>query len=71
MSSHGKRYDEARKAIDREQLYPPAEAIKLLKGLPDAKFDETVEAHFRLGLNRRDKGLQARGGGRNRAFVAP
>ena len=61
MSAHGKRYDEARKAIDREQLYPPAEAIKLLKGLPDAKFDETVEAHFRLGLNVRHADQQLRG----------
>ena len=60
-TKHGKRYDEARKAIDREQLYPPAEAIKLLKGLPDAKFDETVEAHFRLGLNVRHADQQLRG----------
>ena len=61
MSAHGKRYDEARKAIDREQLYAPAEAIKLLKGLPAAKFDETVEAHFRLGLNVRHADQQLRG----------
>src|SRR5687768_23646 len=60
-TKHGKRYDEARKAIDREQLYAPAEAIKLLKGLPDAKFDETVEAHFRLGLNVRHADQQLRG----------
>ena len=61
MSAHGKRYDEARGKIDREQLYSPAEAIKLLKDLPDAKFDETVEAHFRLGLNVRHADQQLRG----------
>ena len=51
MSAHGKRYNEARAKIDRETHYSPAEALKILKALPDAKFDETIEAHFRLGLN--------------------
>jgi len=58
---HGKRYNDARAKVDREQLYSPAEAIKLLKDLPDAKFDETVEAHFRLGLNVRHADQQLRG----------
>jgi large subunit ribosomal protein L1 len=58
---HGKRYNDARAKVDREQLYSPAEAIKLLKDLPDAKFDETVEAHFRLGLNVRHADEQLRG----------
>src|SRR6187401_1000353 len=61
MSSHGKRYTEARSKIERENLYSPAEAVELLKGLPDAKFDETVEAHFRLGLNVRHADQQLRG----------
>ena len=61
MSAHGKRYEEARAKIDRENLYTPAEAVKLLKELPDAKFDETVEAHFRLGLNVRHADQQLRG----------
>ncbi len=61
MSSHGKRYEEARGKIDREQLYSPAEAIRTLKEFPDAKFDETVEAHFRLGLNVRHADQQLRG----------
>src|SRR6187401_608960 len=61
MSSHGKRYDEARGKIDRENLYTPAQAVKLLKELPAAKFDETVEAHFRLGLNVRHADQQLRG----------
>ena len=61
MSAHGKRYKEARGAIDREKAYPPADAIALLKGFPGAKFDETVEVHFRLGLNVRHADEQLRG----------
>ena len=61
MSAHGKRYREGRQAIDREKAYPPAEAIQVLKSLPDAKFDETVEVHFRLGLNVRHADEQLRG----------
>ncbi len=61
MPAHGKRYREARDAIDREKLYAPADAIHLLKGFPSAKFDETVEVHFRLGLNVRHADEQLRG----------
>lgn len=61
MSSHGKRYVEARAAIDREKLYSPVEAVRTLKELPAAKFDETVEVHFRLGLNVRHADQQLRG----------
>jgi large subunit ribosomal protein L1 len=59
--SHGKNYKNARAAFDREQLYTPAEAIRLLKGFETAKFDETVEAHFNLGLNVRHAEQQLRG----------
>src|SRR5215210_8981866 len=61
MSAHGKRYSEARAKVDREQLYTPVQAVRLLKELPGAKFDETVEAHFRLGLNVRHADQQLRG----------
>ncbi len=61
MSGHGKNYRNARASIDREQLYSPVEAIRLLKGFQTAKFDETVEAHFRLGLNVRHAEQQLRG----------
>jgi large subunit ribosomal protein L1 len=61
VSAHGKRYRTAREQIDRENQYSPAEAVKILKGLPAAKFDETVEAHFRLGLNVRHADQQLRG----------
>jgi large subunit ribosomal protein L1 len=58
---HGKRYRQARGAIDRERLYSPVEAVRALKEFPSAKFDETVEVHFRLGLNVRHADEQLRG----------
>jgi len=61
MSAHGKRYRGARDQIDRERAYTPLEAVRLLKGFDGAKFDETVEAHFRLGLNVRHADQQLRG----------
>jgi large subunit ribosomal protein L1 len=58
----GKKYVEARGKIDRETLYSPADAVRKLKGdLPERKFDETVEVHFRLGLNVRHADEQLRG----------
>src|SRR3982750_3528007 len=61
MTQHGKDYRAARAAIDRERLYSPAEAIRLLKSFPEKKFDETVEVHFNLGLNVRHAEQQLRG----------
>jgi len=57
----GKRYVEARGQIDREHAYTPVEAVRKLKDAPSAKFDETVEVHFRLGLNVRHADEQLRG----------
>jgi large subunit ribosomal protein L1 len=59
--SHGKNYRNARATFDREELYSPVQAIRLLKAFPEAKFDETVEAHFNLGLNVRHAEQQLRG----------
>jgi large subunit ribosomal protein L1 len=61
VSSHGKRYRNARELIDRERLYSPLEAIRLLREAPAPSFDETVEVHFRLGLNVRHAEQQLRG----------
>jgi large subunit ribosomal protein L1 len=61
MAQRGKKYIEARGSIDRETNYSPAEAVKRLKALPERKFDETVEVHFRLGLNVRHADEQLRG----------
>jgi large subunit ribosomal protein L1 len=61
VSAHGKRYRSARDQFDREHAYTPLEAVRLVKGFDGAKFDETVEAHFRLGLNVRHADQQLRG----------
>jgi large subunit ribosomal protein L1 len=61
MSRHGKAYLEALGTVDREREYSPAEAVALLKSLKTAKFDESVEAHFRTGLNVRHADEQLRG----------
>jgi large subunit ribosomal protein L1 len=61
MAKRGKRYTAARARIDREKQYPPLEAIRILKEFEAARFDETVEVHFRLGLNVRHADEQLRG----------
>jgi large subunit ribosomal protein L1 len=61
MSRHGKAYRAVRAQIDRERVYSPLEAIRLLKEAQTAKFDESVEAHFNLGLNVRHAEQQLRG----------
>jgi len=57
----GKRYGEASKLLDREREYLPAEAIQLVKRFPKAKFDETVEVAFRLGIDPRKADQMVRG----------
>src|SRR2546427_1972550 len=59
--AHGKNYLNAKSLFDREHEYSPAEAVRLLKEMQTAKFDETVEVHFRLGLNVRHADQQLRG----------
>jgi large subunit ribosomal protein L1 len=61
MAQHGKRYRQARAQIDREQTYSPVAAIRMLKSFDGVEFDETVEVHFRLGLNVRHADQQLRG----------
>jgi large subunit ribosomal protein L1 len=61
MARHGKNYVEAKAKIDREHEYEPAEAVKLLKEVKTAKFDESVEVHIRTGLNVRHADEQLRG----------
>lgn len=57
----GKKYAEAAKLIDRSNLYDTAEAISLVKKSAVAKFNETVEAHIRLGVDGRHADQQVRG----------
>src|SRR5205809_7128518 len=61
MADRGKRYIESRGRIDRESVYAPVQAVRMLKEFPATKFDETVEVHFRLGLNVRHADEQLRG----------
>jgi large subunit ribosomal protein L1 len=61
MAQHGKRYTEGKSKIDREHAYTPLEAVRLVREVPAAKFDEAVEAHFNLGLNVRHADQQLRG----------
>lgn len=61
MPNRGKNYQGSVKLIDRSKLYEPAEAIKLIGEVAKAKFDETVEAHIRLGVDPRRSDQQVRG----------
>ena len=61
MAGNGKRYTEALAKVDRDHLYSPREAIKILKDIPSAKFDETVELSIRLGVDPRKQDQQVRG----------
>lgn len=53
MAKQGKKYLEALKKIDRENLYTPDEAIRLAQETSFVKFDATVEVHLRLGIDPR------------------
>lgn len=57
----GKRLAEVRAKVDKETIHSPLAALTLSKELSTAKFDETVEAHFRLGVDTRQADQQVRG----------
>ena len=57
----GKRYVEAAKLVDKTQVYDIPEAVALVKKTSTAKFDETVEAHLRMGLDGRHADQPIRG----------
>ena len=57
----GKKYQDAAKLIDRTVQYDVAEAVSLVKKSATAKFDETIEAHIRLGVDGRHADQQVRG----------
>lgn len=57
----GKKYKESLKMIDKTKLYDPAEALELAQKVAKAKFDETVEAHVKLGVDSRHADQQVRG----------
>lgn len=61
MPKHGKRYEQALKAVDRAKLYDAEEALKLVKDNAKAKFDETIEVSVKLGVDGRHADQQVRG----------
>ena len=57
----GKRYQEAVKLVEKSKLYDLGDAVAILKKSASAKFDETIEAHIRLGVDGRHADQQVRG----------
>ena len=57
----GKKYQESAKLVEKSRLYDTAEAMDLITKTAKAKFDETVEAHIRLGVDSRHADQQVRG----------
>jgi large subunit ribosomal protein L1 len=57
----GKKYQDSAKLVDRSKQYDPAEAMELITKTAKAKFDETVEAHIKLGVDSRHADQQVRG----------
>ena len=58
---HGKKYQDSVKLIDKQKLYDPREGIEAVLSTAKAKFDETVEASIRLGVDPRHADQQVRG----------
>jgi large subunit ribosomal protein L1 len=61
MPKHGKRYRGLMESIDRSKVYTADEAATLVRSLATAKFDETIEAHFRLGIDPKKSDQNVRG----------
>lgn len=61
MPKHGKRYRGLVSKVEPHKLYPVADATTLVRELATAKFDETIEAHFRLGIDPRKSDQNVRG----------
>lgn len=61
MPTHGKRYNEAVKKVEKGKTYDPEEALALVKELASAKFDETVDVAVRLGVDPRHGDQMVRG----------
>ena len=61
MAKAGKRIRKVREGIDREKLYPLADAVKMVKERAVAKFDETIEVALNLGVDPRHADQMVRG----------
>ncbi len=60
MAKKGKRYTDALKQYNKSELYDVAEAFKIVKDIANAKFDETIEAHVKLGVDPKHADQQVR-----------
>ena len=61
MPKHGKNFRAAAEKVEKFKLYTPLEAVRLVTEIAPAKFDETVESHFRLGIDTRKADQNIRG----------
>jgi large subunit ribosomal protein L1 len=61
MAEHGKRYQDAAKLVEHMKVYAPAEAVELVRQTSTVKFDASVEAHLRLGVDPRHADQMVRG----------
>ena len=61
MGLHGKKYQEAVKLVDITREYAPQEAVELARKTAYGKFNQTVEAHFKTGLDVKQADQQVRG----------
>lgn len=61
MPKHSKRFADLTTKVERQKEYEPTEAVKIVKSLANAKFDETIEIHLRMGVDPRYADQQVRG----------
>ncbi len=61
MARHGKKYLEAAKLVEHDRLYPPREAVELVRQTSTVNFDASIEAHLRLGVDPRHADQMVRG----------
>jgi large subunit ribosomal protein L1 len=61
MAEHGKKYQDAAKLVDHDKEYSPEDAMELVKKIAYAKFNQTVGAHFKTGLDVKQADQQVRG----------
>jgi large subunit ribosomal protein L1 len=61
VTTKAKRYTDSTRMFDRAQLYSPVDAIRILKQMPETKFDESVELAIRLGVDPRKADQMVRG----------
>lgn len=57
----GKKYQEASKLVEKDKLYDVKEALEVIEKMPQAKFDETIELHVKLGVDSKHADQQVRG----------